>query len=276
MAVLTLASTGCKKKDPLGKKGDKLVKESIVVVDGEEFKYKTGDLASVIEGKSVESLVWKTGSIGASDIAAMKNNCQSTLKYLDMERVNFALSHGEYKTSSGSARVTDALTVPEEMCINFTALESVVLPAVATTIDKFAFASCTSLKEVTFGNRLSTIVAYAFMGCAMEHIELPESLQSIGQEVFYWVPLKELTIPESVTNFFDDTFIYYRDVSKLEKVTCKSSTPPAINHTTTLNQCENVFNLTPDGFKIYVPRKAVDKYKAAKYWSAHADQIVGY
>ena len=276
MAVLTLVGTGCKKKDPLGKHGDKLVKESIVIVDGEEVKYKTGDLASVIEGKTVETLVWKTGSIGASDIAAMKNHCQSTLKHLDMERVNFATASGEYKTYDGYARITNALTVPVEMCKSFTALESVVLPAVATTIDKFAFASCSSLKEVTFGNRLSTLAAYAFMGSAMEHIELPESLLSIGPEAFYCVPLKELTIPAGVSNFFDDTFIFYREASKLEKVTCKGSTPPAINHGTTLNQCENVFNLTPAGFKIYVPRKAVDKYKAADRWSAHADQIVGF
>ena len=276
MAVLTLASTGCKKKDPLGKKGDKQLKESTVIVDGEEIKYKTGDLASVIEGKSVESLVWKTGSIGASDIAAMKNNCKTTLKYLDMERVNFATGFGEYKTYNGSAGITDALIVPVEMCQGFSALESVVLPAVAKTLDRFAFASCTSLKEVRFGSRLITIGPYVFSGCAMEHIELPESLNTLNSEVFYDVPLKELTIPASVSGFFDDTFIFYMKVSKLETVTCMGSTPPVINRTTTLNKCNNVFNLTPEGFKIYVPRKAVDKYKTAEYWSAHADQIVGF
>ena len=275
LAVLTLVSTGCKKKDPLGKKGDKLVKESVVVVDGEEVTYRTGNLLSVIEGKSVESLVWKTGSLGASDVDALKKNCQSSLKYLDMERVNFATGFGTYDIESygTTASIKGPFIVPAEMCRNFAVLESVILPAVATTVDIFAFSGCASLKEVTFGNKLTTIERYVFIGCAMESIELPESLRTLGTEVFYNVPLKEITIPAGVTSFYDDTFIFYRLVSKLEKVTCKGSTPPVIQHSTTLNQCENVFNLTPEGFKIYVPKKAVDKYKAAAFWSAHADQI---
>lgn len=275
MTILTLVSTGCKKKDPLGKKGDKLVKESVVVVDGEEVQYSTGNLLSVIDGKNVESLVWKTGSIGASDVDALKKNCKTSLKHLDMERVNFASGFGTYDIESygTTANIKGPFIVPAEMCRSFALLESVILPAVATTIDIFAFSGCTSLKEVRFGNKLTTIERYSFMGCAMEHIEFPESLKTLGEEVFYNVPLKEITIPAGVTGFSDDTFIFYRLVSKLEKVTCNGTTPPAIRHSTTLNQCENVFNLTPDGFKIFVPKKAVEAYKNAAYWSAHADQI---
>ena len=77
--------------------------------------------------------------------------------------------------------------------------------------------------------------------------------------------LTSITIPDSVTEI---GWYAFRDCSSLTSVYCKATTPPTGGW--------DMFYNNASGRKIYVPTASVDAYKAADYWKAYADDIVGY
>ena len=70
-----------------------------------------------------------------------------------------------------------------------------------TTIGKFAFSYCTSIKSVTIPEGVTSIGGAAFYNCtSLESVIIPDSVTSIGSEAFYnCTNLKNVTIPEGVT-----------------------------------------------------------------------------
>ena len=67
-------------------------------------------------------------------------------------------------------------------------------------IGSYAFGNCTSLTEITFPSSLRTIGNGAFNGC--EHLSsviFNDGLKTVGREAFSTCPIKELVIPDSVT-----------------------------------------------------------------------------
>ena len=121
---------------------------------------------------------------------------------------------------------------------------SITIPDSVTSIGDYAFEDCTSLTSIT----------------------IPDSVTSIGYFAFYECSsLTSITIPDSVTSIRNNAF---RDCTSLKEVYCKPTTPPsAENH---------IFYNNASGRKIYVPTESVDAYKAARWWSDYADDIVGY
>ena len=80
-------------------------------------------------------------------------------------------------------------------------VEKVVIPASVEKIGSHAFDKCKSLKEVIFqeGSRLEKVESFAFYECVnLSTIELPNSVQSIGEGCFSRSGLKTFTFPESV------------------------------------------------------------------------------
>jgi hypothetical protein len=78
--------------------------------------------------------------------------------------------------------------------------------------------------------------------------------------------LASVTIPDSVTEI--GGYAFY-DCTSLKEVYCKPTTPPSVGGSP-------MFSGNASGRKIYVPRASVDAYKAARYWSDYADDIVPY
>ena len=78
------------------------------------------------------------------------------------------------------------------------------IPANVVSIGKGAFVGCENLTLVNFAPEkplLTTIDDYAFNGCAIESITLPEGLESLGDGVFFECDaLKTATLPESLTS----------------------------------------------------------------------------
>jgi hypothetical protein len=80
-----------------------------------------------------------------------------------------------------------------------TALTSVTLPDSLTEIPVGMFAYCTALENVTFGSEVTTIGDEAFRGTALQSVELPETLTTMGNFVFYMcTDLESITIPEGL------------------------------------------------------------------------------
>ena len=60
-----------------------------------------------------------------------------------------------------------------------------ILPDSITDIGAGAFAGCTNLKEITFGENVVRIGAEAFAGCSsLKTVHLPDSLSEIGERAF--------------------------------------------------------------------------------------------
>lgn len=99
----------------------------------------------------------------------------------------------------------------------------------------------TSLSNVVITGG-SKVLNFAFWNCkSIQSITLPESITSMGSSLFY-------------------------GCSKLQSITIKAKTPPAI-------QSGSLSDL-PSGCKIYIPAESVDAYKSATNWSASANRIV--
>ena len=89
-------------------------------------------------------------------------------------------------------------------------ITSAVIPAGVRTIGDKAFLNCALLSDVTFaeGSELETIGLSAFQSCSsLKSFVIPEGTKTVGQTVFSGTKLEELTIPASVTAFYDTTVV---------------------------------------------------------------------
>lgn len=120
-------------------------------------------------------------------------------------------------------------------------LTSVTIPPAATTISKSCFSYCNKLATVSLPDTLTTIAQNAFTGCSA---------------------LAALTIPANVTTI-GASALNIGSASAKATLTMKPTTPPTIQSNT----------IGANVAKILVPVHALDAYKSATNWAAHADII---
>jgi len=84
----------------------------------------------------------------------------------------------------------------------------VVIPNSVTSIDWYAFDSCTSLTSVTIPDSVTSIDEGAFYGCtSLTSVTIPDSVTEIGMGAFYeCTSLTSVTIPDSVTEIGGSAF----------------------------------------------------------------------
>ncbi len=134
------------------------------------------------------------------------------------------ISDFEYTVGTKSATITryigksKTVVIPEEIegkpvtvissCKN-EVLESVTIPSTVKMIQLCAFAGCTTLKEVNFGDSLEIIDVEAFYGCtSLTEVKLPKNLKTLGGSAFKkCTSLKNVFIPKSVENLSMETFL---------------------------------------------------------------------
>ena len=86
--------------------------------------------------------------------------------------------------------------------------ESFIIPDSVTSIERFAFSGCTSLKSVTVPGSLTSIGDDTFLRCgSLVSITVPDSVTSIGDRAFYECgSLTDVLIPDTVTSIGDSAF----------------------------------------------------------------------
>lgn len=98
-------------------------------------------------------------------------------------------------------------------------LEEITIPSEVTSIDKYCFKRCRSLKVITlYTHKLNYIGDGAFDGCnSLESFSIPDSVTCINPKVFKdCILLKDIKIPYSVTTIFGKAFY---GCSSLESLT---------------------------------------------------------
>lgn len=118
------------------------------------------------------------------------------------------------------------VTLPEQLeylgqgafdcCIS---LGHIFLPEGLKRLPNGAFRDCMSLYRLTLPNSLVSIGDHALSGCAIQSIDLPDTLKTIGYGAFAGSLLSEILLPEGLTELRDFAFVNCR----LEELTVPST-----------------------------------------------------
>ena len=113
----------------------------------------------------------------------------------------------------------EGLPIKEIESYAFEGNESIKTLSTSENIEKIgdrAFANCTNLESGVSTETVKRIEDYAFYGCtSLKEFTMHEGLEYIGEKAFGYTQLSTLILPDSVTEFGWDPFIY---CEKLEKV----------------------------------------------------------
>lgn len=88
-------------------------------------------------------------------------------------------------------------------------LESIVLSDNVVSLGSYAFSHCESLSSVTLSNNITRIEGGTFFSCfSLESIDLPDSLTYIGGSAFAYTGIEHIDIPDSVETYIRMQFYY--------------------------------------------------------------------
>lgn len=127
------------------------------------------------------------------------------------------------------------------------------------------FAMNEQLKSVSLPNSITKLGRGSFNRCtSLTQINIPEGVTSLGDVCFYRCSaLESIELPSTVTSIGNNAF---QNCTGLIRVSIAAATPPSLGSSAFAN-CSALTG-------IYVPDSAVETYKAATNWSAHADIIL--
>lgn len=174
----------------------------------------------------------------------------------------------------------------------YSKLANVTLPSTITSVGALSFAYAGSYDGVNspvtitinqiLHSQLSTIGEAAFEGAAISSIELPASLEVIGQEAFALTPLlKSVTLGNAtqgsnVTTFGAISFYACEALEEIriyKNITSAEEVPELVQHT--LNNVDySCFYASKSGFKIFVTEESYSWLTNDPYWASYSSQLV--
>ncbi len=127
------------------------------------------------------------------------NNCRGLIE-IDLPDGLTGIGESAFsKTALKSIVIPDGVTVlPKGVFENCSDLLYVSLPTELEEIGYGTFSGCTALQVIDLPDSLKTIGNVAFSSTALPSLELPDGLESIGSNAFGGMQLTELTIPKNV------------------------------------------------------------------------------
>ena len=192
-------------------------------------------------------LIWNGTEFPNSTIATFKAPDGSTIDWGDGTVETFATA----STTVNTHTYTDGKT------------EHTIAISGLTSIFSSAFYNCSSLTSVTIPNTVISIGSYAFYGCSLTNVTIPDSVTNIAYKAFSNCShLMSVTIPNSVTSI---DFGAFYGCAKLTQLILFSSTPPTLGTDaipTTIS-------------KVYVQQSFKAVYQATTNWKTFASKIVG-
>ena len=218
-----------------------VTQSSVSVNDGEVVTYNTGELSKVIAGKTVTKLVWKSGSINGTDVAAMRTSLIGTLEYADMKNVKIVAGGDAYQENNYSYS-TDDDVFPQHGLYGFTQLATLILPSSIKEIGGYSCMQCYSLTSIEIPDSVKIIDFEAFYGDRnLASISLNSGLEYIRGGAFgAGTLITSLTIPSSVKRISADAF---SDASQLTTVNIGSGLESTIG---VFSDCDALASMTID------------------------------
>lgn len=163
---------------------------------------------------------------------------------------------------------------------------SVQIPAGTTKIGNYVFYVYSTLSTVTIPDSVTSIGDYAFGTCGLTSVTIPASVHAVSKSCFsYCNKLATVSLPDTLTTIAQNAFTGCSALTALTipanvetigasalnigsesakaTLTMKPATPPTIQANT----------IGANVAKILVPVYALDEYKSATNWAAHADII---
>lgn len=144
----------------------------------------------------------------------------------------------------------NTISALQRNCFNGASIATLVVPPLVTVLPDSAFAYIQPVYNNETGEELPV------------NIILPQNLTKIEINCFVGAWIKQITIPDTVTEIGDAAFVLCR---QLESITCLAATPPALGTDAFSDAAE---------FTIKVPAASVAAYKAADGWKDYASYIV--
>ena len=146
----------------------------------------------------------------------------------------------------------NTISVLGKACFNSAYITTLTVPPLVTVLPEGAFSHIQPVYNNETGEELPI------------NIILPQNITKIGISCFDGAAIKQIAIPDTVTEIGDRAFGY---CDQLASITCLAATPPTLGN--------GAFTPGPEGLTIKVPAASVSAYKAATNWSSYADYIVG-
>ena len=156
----------------------------------------------------------------------------------------------EYALVNGLV-LPNTISVLGPACFGTAYITTLVVPPLVTVLPDAAFTYIQPVHNTETGEELPI------------NIILPQNLTKIGNSCFNGASIKQITIPDTVTEIGDAAFLFCK---QLESITCLAATPPALG--------SRAFYSDTVGFTIKVPAASVAAYKAADGWKDYASYIV--
>ena len=156
----------------------------------------------------------------------------------------------EYALVNGLV-LPNTISILGPACFGTAYITTLTIPPLVTVLPDYAFTYIQPVHNTETGEELPI------------NIILPQNLTKIGNGCFSGAPIKQIVIPDMVTEIGDMAFALCR---KLESITCLAATPPVLG--------PNAFSDAAE-FTIKVPAASVAAYKAADGWKDYASYIVG-
>ena len=179
--------------------------------------------------------------------------------------------------------------IPDEVCRGCASLTTVNFPETVIKIGTSSFEGCVSLSEVKLPASLQTINTHSFYNTALREMVLPSAVTSIGTAafgdcdnlVFFTVNegCTSITSSSSVWNGCDNLLAIYlpstitslhyaafRGIPNLREVHVRMAGP--------INPYGGNYPFGIEGCTLYVPKGAVEAYKAHGYWGGNWFAIV--
>ena len=156
----------------------------------------------------------------------------------------------EYALVNGLV-LPNTISVLWAACFGSAYITTLTIPPLVTVLPDYAFTYIQPVYNTETGEEFPI------------NIILPQNLTKIGEGCFDGASIKQITIPDTVTEIGNRAFFACR---QLESITCLAATPPVIGPST--------LDTDTAGFTIKVPAASVAAYKAADGWKDYASYIV--
>ena len=192
-------------------------------------------------------------------------NCLLFAERVKIDGVYYILNSGNY-----TAEVTYQVDRDPS---NYAGLDTIVIPTYiiygpytedradenpsyrVTSIGEWAFGLCSDVKCVLLPNTLNRIEDYAFKGCSINSITIPNYVTTIGREAFEDCDnLQTIVIGSNVEEIGAEAF----KCQNVTSITCFAQTPPEVG--------KHVFERISTSIPVYIPFGSFSAYNNADQW----------